>query len=70
MANIQLKKYQANTLKVLRSYLEQARFSDAKTGYDHVLKEVLELEHFKPYQALPADGCADVPYVVCSIRSD
>ena len=63
MANIQLKKYQANTLKVLRSYLEQARFSDARTGYDHVLKEVLELEHFKPYQVLPADGCADVPYV-------
>lgn len=63
MADIRLKNYQAKTLDVLKAYLEQARYSDAKTAYDTVLKEKLEMEHFRPYQPLPAKGEADVPYV-------
>lgn len=63
MTQIRLKNYQAETLDVLKLYMEQARFSDAKTAYDTVLKEKLEMEHFKPYQPLPAQGKEDVPYV-------
>jgi type III restriction enzyme len=63
MADIRLKNYQLSTLDVLKSYLEQARYTDAKTAYVNVLTEKLELQHFKPYQPLPTQGEGDVPYV-------
>jgi type III restriction enzyme len=43
--------------------LEQARFSDAKSAYETILRDRLEMEVFKPYQPLPASGEAAVPYV-------
>lgn len=63
MTQIRLKNYQAKTLDVLRAYLEQARYSDAKTAYETVLRDKLEIERFKPYQVLPASGEQSVPYV-------
>lgn len=63
MADIRLKQYQEKTLDVLRRYLENARFSDAKTAYDTTLRDDLEMEQFRPYQPLPAAGNEDVPYI-------
>ena len=63
MTKIRLKNYQSKTLDVLRAYLEQARYSDAKTAYETILRDKLEIEHFKPYQTLPASNEESVPYV-------
>ncbi len=63
MTHIRLKNYQSKTLDVLQAYLEQARFSDAKTAYETTLRDKLEIEHFKPYMPLPASGEEGVPYV-------
>lgn len=63
MAQIRLKHYQEKTLEVLEKYLEQARYSDARVAYESVLGDYLELDSFRPYQALPVDGHEHVPYI-------
>jgi len=63
MTQIRLKNYQTKTLDVLKAYLEQARYSDARTAYESILRDKLEIERFKPYQVLPASGDQSVPYV-------
>ena len=47
---MKLKTYQENSLKVLRRYLEQARFFGARAAYDAVQEQ--RFGTAKPYQAL------------------
>ena len=48
MSQITLKNYQDKTLEVLELYLEKARYSDAKTAYETVLRDHLEVDKYKP----------------------
>lgn len=57
---IKLKKYQENTLKTLRSFLELARFEGAKTAYEKVQYQRYGNQNFKAYQ--PLNGLENVPY--------
>lgn len=63
MAQIKLKNYQEKTLEVLGLYLEQARFNDAKSAYEVVLRDHLDMDKFRPYQNLPVAGIENVPYI-------
>ena len=63
MTQITLKNYQDKTLKVLNRYLEEARYSDAVTAYENVLRDHLELDYFRPYQPFPVEGRENVPYI-------
>lgn len=63
MSQITLKNYQDKTLEVLELYLEKARYSDAKTAYETVLRDHLEVDKYKPYQPLPVTGEEGVPYI-------
>ena len=56
-----LKQYQKNTIEVLTRYLADARFSDPKSAYDNILKDLYGEGIFKPFKSL--DGLEDVPYV-------
>lgn len=60
MSNVQLKTYQKETLKSLKTYLTQARFMGAKAAYDaHTKPNVINR---MSYQALPTPQ-ENVPYV-------
>jgi type III restriction enzyme len=59
MSSFTLKKYQTETLRVLRAYLESARVIGAKPAYDGMEKAGVRASH--PYQ--PLKGLPTVPYV-------
>ena len=56
-----LKQYQKNTIEVLTRYLADARFSDPKSAYDNILKDLYGEGIFIPFKSL--DGLEDAPYV-------
>ena len=58
---IKLKQYQQGSLDVLKQYLEQSRFKDAKQAYDEIQRVRYGDTPFKPFD--PLSGLEDVPYV-------
>lgn len=59
MTTFSLKKYQIQTLKLLKNYLEQARTVGAKPAFDDMEKPGVSVA--RPYRAL--DGLQTVPFV-------
>ena len=57
---ITLKKYQVRSLEVLKTYLEHARFTNAKQAYDDVQYSRYGSTQFKPFQ--PLHGLEHTPY--------
>lgn len=62
---MKLKKYQTDTLTILRRYLEEARIAGPKTAYNTITSEEEQKQRlgayggiYRPFEALP-----DVPYV-------
>ena len=58
---IKLKKYQEESLNILRQYLETARFEDPKQAYEEIQRNRYQDTKFKQFQ--PLDGLEDIPYV-------
>ena len=62
---MQLKQYQADTLAVLRRFLEEARVAGAKNAYEAIAQEPEQAARLKGYAGpyAPLEELLDVPYV-------
>ena len=62
---MQLKQYQADTLAVLRRFLEEARVAGAKNAYEAITQEPEQAARLKGYAGpyAPLEELPDVPYV-------
>ena len=62
---MQLKQYQADTLAVLRRFLEEARVAGAKNAYESIAQEPEQAARLKGYAGpyAPLEELPDVPYV-------